>query len=231
MAYNPKIHHRKSIRLKGYDYSQDGLYFVTICCENRICRFGNIKDGVMHLNEYGEIAYTQWVKLAERFNNYELDVFQIMPNHMHGIIVLNNPTTAIIVDADNDIKNAAAGAPLAGAPNDDENHARAALAVALSGADSIKGAGADSIKGTGASPARTGGNSGNAGNLGDIVGAYKSIVANECLKIYKSNNERMGKLWQRNYYEIIIRNEKSYARISEYIINNPAKWDADKFYH
>src|SRR5690554_5527871 len=166
MAYNPKIHHRKSIRLKGYDYSQDGLYFVTICCENRICRFGNIKNGVMHLNEYGEIAYTQWVKLAERFNNYELDVFQIMPNHMHGIIVLNNPTTAIIVDADNDIKNAAAGAPLAGA---------------LSGADSIKGAGV--------SPTRTGensGNSGNSGNLGDIVGAYKSIVANECLKIYKS---------------------------------------------
>ncbi|WP_271425194.1 transposase [Aequorivita sinensis] len=170
----------------------------------------------MHLNEYGEIAYTQWVKLAERFNNYELDVFQIMPNHMHGIIVLNNPTTAIIVDADNDIKNAAAGAPLAGA---------------LSGADLIMGAGVDSIKGAGASPARTGENSGNSGNLGDIVGAYKSIVANECLKIYKSNNERMGKLWQRNYYEIIIRNEKSYARISEYIMNNPAKWDADKFYH
>src|SRR5690554_4941160 len=208
MPYDPKIHHRKSIRLKGYDYSQDGLYFVTICCENRICRFGNIKNGEMHLNEYGEIAYTQWLKLAERFSNYELDVFQIMPNHIHGIIVLNNPTTPTVGAP-------LAGAPIANAPNDDvagnyENCARA-----------------DSIIGVGTSPARTGAN---AANLGDIVGAYKSIVANECLKIYKLNNQIMGKLWQRNYYEIIIRNQKSYMSISEYIINNPSKWDTDRFY-
>lgn len=188
MPYNPKIHHRKSIRLKGYDYSQDGLYFVTICCENKVCRFGNIKDGEMYLNEYGKIAYTQWLKLGERFTNCELDVFQIMPNHMHGIIVLNNP----------------AGTTLAVAPND---------------ADKITGA-----ERAGASPAPTG------ATLGDIIGAYKSIVANECLKIYKSKNQRMGKLWQRNYYEIIIRNQQSYLRISEYIINNPAKWESDKLY-
>ena len=91
MPYNSKIHHRRSIRLKGYDYSQDGLYFVTICCQNRLCRFGDVKDGKMELNQYGEIAYTEWFKLAERFANFELDVFQIMPNHIHGIIVLNNP--------------------------------------------------------------------------------------------------------------------------------------------
>ncbi|MBK5214783.1 MAG: hypothetical protein JJE55_14110 [Flavobacteriaceae bacterium] len=280
MPYDPKIHHRKSIRLKGYDYSQDGLYFVTICCENKVCRFGDIKDGEMCLNEYGEIAYSQWLKLAGRFTNCELDVFQIMPNHMHGIIVLNNPAPANravsknveknmagapiangkndieniaaagapIADAHNDIENTAAGAPVADAHNDIENTAAGApLAGALidddagadyengagadykngAGADSIKGAGADSIKGAGASPARTGAN---AAYLGDIVGAYKSIVANECLRIYKLNNQIMGKLWQRNYYEIIIRNQQSYSRISEYIINNPAKWDSDKFY-
>lgn len=66
--------------------------------------------------------------------------------------------------------------------------------------------------------------------IGNIVGAYKSLVANACLEIYKSKNETMGKLWQRNYYEHIIRNEKSYQTISEYIINNPAKWTDDKFY-
>ena len=63
-----------------------------------------------------------------------------------------------------------------------------------------------------------------------MVGAYKSLVANACLSIYKLNNERMGKLWQRNYYENIIRNEQSYINISNYIINNPSKWSEDKFY-
>ncbi len=88
MKFNPNIHNRRSIRLKGYDYSQAGLYFITICCQNRICRFGHIENRKMILNEYGQIAYNDWVKLAERYSNFELDVFQIMPNHMHGIILL-----------------------------------------------------------------------------------------------------------------------------------------------
>lgn len=81
MSYNPAIHHRKSIRLKGYDYSQAGAYFITICCHNRICRFGNIENKKMILNELGQIAFDEWIKLPERFLNFELDVFQIMPNH------------------------------------------------------------------------------------------------------------------------------------------------------
>ena len=75
-------------------------------------------------------------------------------------------------------------------------------------------------------PAPTGTGTG----VSDIVGAYKSLVSNGCLKIFKSKNEMMGKLWQRNYYEHIIRNEQAYQTISEYIINNPEKWAADKFY-
>ena len=98
--YNPRIHQRKSIRLKGYDYSQAGVYFITICCQDRINRFGEIvgasladaqiADAQMKLNENGQIAYNEWLKLSERFPNFELDVFQIMPNHMHGIILLND---------------------------------------------------------------------------------------------------------------------------------------------
>ena len=80
MLYNPAFHHRRSIRLKGYDYAQAGLYFITICCQNRIWRFGEIINGEMLLNEFGEIAYNEWIKLTERFPNFELDVFQIMPN-------------------------------------------------------------------------------------------------------------------------------------------------------
>jgi REP element-mobilizing transposase RayT len=88
-TYNPQIHHRRSIRLKGYDYSQAGLYFITICCKNRKYRFGKIENEKMILNEYGTIAYNEWIKLTERFSYLELDVFQIMPNHMRSIIALN----------------------------------------------------------------------------------------------------------------------------------------------
>ncbi|MEQ8705126.1 MAG: transposase [Phaeodactylibacter sp.] len=188
--YNPHIHHRRSIRLKGYDYSQAGLYFVTICCQDRICRFGHIKNSQMVLNEYGRIAYNEWVQLSERFPNLELDVFQIMPNHMHGIIALG------------------VGATLAVAQND---------AVAQN--EMIVG---NDIR-AGVSPAPT-------KTVGDIVGAYKSLVANGCLKIYKIKNKTMGKLWQRNYHDHIIRTKKSYQRISEYIINNPENWTDDKFH-
>ena len=66
-TYNPQIHHRRSIRLKGYDYSQEGLYFITICCKDRKYRFGKIENDKMILNEYGTIAYDEWIKLTERF--------------------------------------------------------------------------------------------------------------------------------------------------------------------
>jgi REP element-mobilizing transposase RayT len=189
--YNPNIHHRKSIRLKEYNYSQAGLYFITICCQNRICRFGNVVDGEMMLNEFGIVAYNEWVKLSERFSNFELEVFQIMPNHMHGIILLNDISVGAGVNpAQNDLYTQNDG------KTNDNNRTTARVAPTVS----------------------------------NIVGAYKSLVANGCLDIFKSQNETMGKLWQRNYYEHIIRNEQSYQTIAEYIINNPAKWADDKFY-
>ena len=87
--YNPAIHHRRSIRLKEYDYSQAGAYFVTICTHDRQCRFGNVLDGEMVLNELGAIAREQWICLPERFHNVVFDEFVVMPNHMHGIILIN----------------------------------------------------------------------------------------------------------------------------------------------
>ena len=229
MSYNPQIHHRRSTRLKGYDYSQAGLYFITICCENKKHRFGEIvgagftpaldKNGPnahgengpnaldengpntqMILNDFGMVAYNEWIKLSERFTNFELDVFQIMPNHMHGIIMLN-----------------VVWATLAVAQNDgvDANRVPARGAGAVVQNDGVVGNGA---------PAR------GAPTVGDIVGAYKSLVANACIEICNAKNIRLGKLWQRNYHEHIIRNEQSYHTISEYIINNPAKWANDKFY-
>ncbi len=222
--YNPNIHHRKSIRLKGYDYSQAGLYFITICCENREHRFGNITVGAgftpaqnpdaqntpaqkgqpqgvaptMILNEFGTVAYNEWAKLPERFPNFELDVFQIMPNHMHGIIALNDVVGAGFTPPQNDNEQNNLGQPQ-GLPlqiPDDDIRATARVAP----------------------------------TIGDIVGAYKSLVTNACIDICNSQNIRLGKLWQRNYYEHIIRDEKSYQTISNYIINNPQNWKGDKFY-
>lgn len=169
--FNPQIHHRRSIRLKGYDYAQAGAYFVTICCQDRQHRFGKIQNGEMILNELGEIAYREWLNLPTRFPNAELDVFQVMPNHFHAILVLKNV-------------------------------------------------------GVGLAPAQTE----NVPTLGNIIGAYKSLVSKECLPIFQARNEYMGKLWQRDYYEHIIRNENSYQEIANYIINNPITWEQDTFF-
>ena len=86
MKYDPTKHHRRSIRLPGYDYSSPGQYFVTICSNNRIDIFGEILDDKMSLNDAGKIVKTYWHELPAHFHNIRLDSFVIMPNHIHGII-------------------------------------------------------------------------------------------------------------------------------------------------
>ena len=98
MKYDPNIHHRRSIRLRGYDYSQEGLYFITLCTQNRLHLFGKIVDDgqgtmICSLNEYGGIAEKEWIKTPEIRPNVRLDIFVIMPNHMHGIIEITHRGT------------------------------------------------------------------------------------------------------------------------------------------
>ena len=90
MTYNPDIHHRRSIRLKGFDYASANAYFVTICVQGRECLFGEIVDGKMLPNEAGRMVAGVWHELPERFPNVEIDEFIVMPNHVHGIIVIND---------------------------------------------------------------------------------------------------------------------------------------------
>ena len=215
MKYNPQIHHRRSIRLRGYDYSQAGAYFITICCNNRLLRFGTIteidqdcSDVQIELNEFGQIAYNEWVKLPERFSNVELDVFQIMPNHMHGIIVLNTVGATLAVASNNMVNNGAV------APNNTVNNN--AVVDNRAGSGNRVGPGSGNSNRVGASPTPTDAAAGNDINhnatIGGIVGAYKSLVANGCLDLFKCSiktgakheYEMMGKLWQRNYHEHII---------------------------
>jgi putative transposase len=168
---------RYSNRLKEYDYSKEGLYFITICTHERKCHFGYIYNHEMILNPIGMIAREQWQLLPKRFTNIEPGPFIIMPNHIHGIII-------------------------AGARATDSNDTRATAKVAPTTTDHP---------------------------IGNIVGAYKSLVVHHCMIYGNQTGIVSGKIWQRNYFDHIIRNEQSYRHISEYILSNPANWDEDRF--
>lgn len=203
MTYARAAHQRHSIRLKGYDYARAGAYFITICTHQRQYFFGDVvRAGLapaqMQLNELGQIALEQWHYLSERFKSIETDAFVVMPNHIHGIIVIHDPQPE---------EAGFTPTPIMAIPTQISQNAQS---------------------GGGASPPPTG--IPIWVTVGNIVGAYKSLVANECLKIFKTQNETMGKLWQRNYYEHIIRDEKSYLEIAQYIFDNPAKWASDSLF-
>ena len=95
MKYNPEIHNRRSIRLKEYDYSQEGYYYVTICTKNRECHFGQIVNGKMKLNDSGEIVQFCWHDLPNHYAFCKLDEFVIMPNHIHGIVVIDRESFVV----------------------------------------------------------------------------------------------------------------------------------------
>ena len=113
MKYDPEKHYRRSIRLKRYDYSTPGAYFVIVCTHNRECLFGEIEDGKMKINDAGNMVDKIWKELPEYYPDVEIDVHKLMPNHLHGIIILNNNIV---------------GAPLRGRPSinsaDNQNYAQ-----------------------------------------------------------------------------------------------------------
>ena len=89
-AYNPDIHHRRSIRKKGYDYSDPGVYYITICSHNRERLFGAVEKNCILLNGYGEIVRRTWYDLVNHVGGIKLDAFVVMPNHFHGIVVIGD---------------------------------------------------------------------------------------------------------------------------------------------
>src|SRR5690606_40358358 len=93
MPYDFNRHHRRSTRLRGYDYASPGTYFVTICTHDRACLFGEVVDGQVRLNRFGRMAYSQWVALFRRFGHLRRDAFVIIPNHMHGLLVIKSRAT------------------------------------------------------------------------------------------------------------------------------------------
>ena len=184
MGYNPNIHHRRSIRLKGYDYSQEGLYFITMCVQNRECLFGEIDNDEMILNDAGKMVENEWLKLPNRFQNIQLHEYVVMPNHFHAILEIVGAT--LVVAQNETVAQNNIGQPQGIAPT--------------------------------------------GKTVGNMIGAFQSIVTVEYIRGVKQNNYKPfdGKLWQRNYWEHIIRNENDYQRIAQYIINNPENWNNDK---
>jgi len=247
MKYNPDLHNRHSIRMRKYDYTHAGAYFITICCQNRINYFGEIFNKEMVLNEYGNIAHKEWKKLSERYPGIKFDIFQIMPNHIHGIIKIHDtnvgatftvaPNADTVAPNPNDTPTPNAGMTIPNANTSIPNADIVApnTAMAASNADMVA-TNADMIPqnvdmvaptafGYGAT-VKVAPTVGTVGcivgvTVGRIVGAYKSLVLKKCLEISNMKNCILGKLWQRNYYEHIIRDETEYAKIVEYIRKNP----------
>ncbi len=250
MKFDPQIHHRRSIRLKGYDYSQAGAYFITICCDDRKCLFGKISDGKMILNDLGKIAHDEWLRTPDLRKNIELDAFIVMPNHIHGIIlitqahsrtgVLHTPQLLPSITPDLELNTGESdslqrefdsyndGDVFNTPRHESDSHQREF--------DSYNDGDVFNTPQTLRSPSQT---------IGAIVRGYKSSVTKKINEYYrdkgecnspqrKSNtpqpNRQIQTVWQRNYYEHIIRDERAYQNISNYIMNNPVKWNGDKFY-
>jgi putative transposase len=185
--YDPEIHHRHSIRLKGYDYSSVGPYFVTVCTHNKTCLLGQIANSQMILSNAGEMINRTWNEIPQNYSGIKIDAFQIMPNHIHGIITLVGtdpyPIHDNILGQSQGIAN--------GQPQ-------------------------------GVAPTRL--------SLADVVHRFKTMTTKRYTDGVKQNGwpPFKGKLWQRNYYEHIIRNETSLHKIRQYVMDNPKTWTTDQ---
>jgi putative transposase len=167
---DPVVHYRHSVRLKGYDYAQAGAYFVTICARNRECVFGDEGDWEIRLNQCGLIAREEWLRTAGLRENVEVEACVVMPNHVHGIIVITD--------------------------------GRGVLPYAPTG--------------TLRSPSHT---------IGAIVRGFKSASTK---RINEIRNTPGTPVWQRSYYEHVIRDEDDLQRIRQYILDNPGRWAEDE---
>ena len=214
MAYNPRKHHRRSIRLKGYDYTAPGAYFVTICTHDHVCTFGEVVEGDMRLNAYGRVVDTYWSRIPRHFPHVTLDAWVVMPNHIHGIIVITDAPSPV----DKRGRRICRGeAILESTP---------VMRHDLEPQPSSNSTGYTGI----ASPLQsqpTRPHGVPSGSLGAIVGNFKSITNR---RINRMRHTPGGRVWQRNYWDHIIRNDRAYQRIRQYIENNPALWEEDQLH-
>jgi REP element-mobilizing transposase RayT len=218
--YNPAIHHRRSIRLQGYNYGQAGLYFITICAWQRQHIFGSIQAGEMQLSSFGEIARDEWLRTSQLRSNIELAEFVVMPNHLHGIIAIversdwgtrrRAPTGISAEQINQEAAQSVRGTP-----------PRAPTEIS---AEQINQEAAQSVRGTRRRAPTEAFGKPTSNTIPTIVRGYKAAVTKQ---INILRNSPQCPVWQRNYYEHIIRSEADYLRIAAYILDNPRRWDQD----
>jgi putative transposase len=200
MKYNSSKHHRQTIRLKGHDYSSDGMYFITICAYQRNCLFGSITNGVMHHNEYGQIVAEEWLKSADIRQEIELGEWVIMPNHIHGIVIIDRPESV------NFVVGAQGLAPLQDVPT----RPKSPQDLSLQPKSLHQGVASRQPK-----------------SLSTFIAGFKMAVTK---RINLARNAPGTPVWQRNYYEHIIRSEAAFQTILKYIRDNPKNWDSDQLH-
>lgn len=228
---NPNFHYRRSIRLKGYDYSQAGLYFITLCVQNRERLFGEVRpknsDNIsigdhagsprqqqrqrMILNDAGKMIEKWYAEMENKYLNIRCHEMIVMPNHFHCILE--------IVNGHSISKDDHAGSSRRDeSTTDDGNTIEIAVGATLRGRPNENDRSPYGLHNKKYHPV-----------IGNVVGWFKTMTTNEYIHGVKNRGWKRfdGKLWQRDYWEHIIRNEESYYRISNYIIQNPEKWDED----
>jgi putative transposase len=177
--HDPDRYHRRSVRLKGYDYAQSGAYFLTVCTEHRDCLFGEIVDGEMRLSAFGRSVNVVWDAIPDHFHGVSLDEFVVMPNHAHGIVL---------------------------------------IASAIGDASGPQGTACRA-------PTRESFGKPVAHSLATIVRSFKSATMK---LINDARGTRGAHVWQRNYYERVIRDDRELDAIREYIAQNPLNWMDDE---
>ena len=227
MPYNPDIHHRRSIRLQGYDYSQAGWYFITICAQDRLHLFGEISNDEMILNDMGQIVSDCWLDLPNHYKNVVLDESVIMPNHFHGIVVFTDIVVENHTDLDKFGRNSVGAiheSPLRESPPRERQIWEPPLRETTQRPNTSKQPHlSHQSQSTQPMDIKQRRNMG----LSKLVGRFK-MVSSKQINIIR--NTPGVPVWQRNYYEHIIRNEPELNRIREYIINNPLNWQKDDYY-
>jgi REP element-mobilizing transposase RayT len=208
MPYDPERHHRRSIRLKGYDYSQAGAYFVTINVHQRRCILGEVMGGEVRLSPAGDMVLDVWEAIPDHYPGVDVDAFVVMPNHIHGIIVLTTSAAA-----------AARGRPDPPRANQfDPNDPPSPPG------NGGQAQGPLGDRGQGQGPAPTG------LRLADVVGRFKSLTTRR----YIAGVRTLGWVpfdryfWQSNYHERILRNEDELNVRRRYIAENPLRWNRDE---
>jgi putative transposase len=233
--YQPAIHHRRSIRLRGYDYSLAGAYFITICTHHRESLFGDIVNGAMLLNDPGRMVQTVWGQMPIHYHGIITDEFVVMPNHIHAVAIIvgagpcacpiiSGPRACPIVsgpcacppractDHGQPSEQKPGDPPQGGHPRG-KGHPRGGAPTTLSQPDAA-------------------GRGGRTLSLPDVVHRWKTMTTRRYADGVTNSGWQPfhGRLWQRNYWEHIIRNETELNRIREYILNNPTQWESDRLH-